>query len=57
MWRVTVRNGPSVEKLRCQTLPEALDKRRTLLSGESVITRDGVWIGREWLRVSRHDHR
>lgn len=35
------------------TLSEALDKRRTLLSGESVITRDGVWIGREWLRVSR----
>lgn len=35
------------------SLPEALDKRRTLLSGESVITRDGVWIGREWLRVSR----
>ena len=35
------------------TLPEALEKRRTLLSGESVITRDGVWIGREWLRVSR----
>jgi hypothetical protein len=25
MWRVTVRNGPSVEKLRCETLPEALD--------------------------------
>jgi chromosome segregation protein len=35
------------------TLPEALDKRRTLLTGESVITKDGVWIGREWLRVSR----
>ncbi|HLS80608.1 MAG TPA: chromosome segregation protein SMC [Steroidobacter sp.] len=35
------------------SLPEALEKRRTLLSGESVITRDGVWIGREWLRVSR----
>jgi chromosome segregation protein len=35
------------------TLPEALEKRRALLSGESVITRDGVWIGREWLRVSR----
>ena len=35
------------------TLSEALEKRRTLLSGESVITRDGVWIGREWLRVSR----
>ena len=25
MWRVTVRTGPSVEKLRCETLPEALD--------------------------------
>ena len=25
MWRVTVRNGPRVEKLRCETLPEALD--------------------------------
>lgn len=35
------------------TLPEALEKRRTLMSGESVITRDGVWIGRDWLRVSR----
>jgi chromosome segregation protein len=35
------------------TLTEALEKRRTLLSGESVITPDGVWIGREWLRVSR----
>ena len=25
MWRIKVRNGPRVEKLRCQTLPEALD--------------------------------
>jgi chromosome segregation protein len=24
-----------------------------LQAGESVITRDGVWIGRDWLRVSR----
>jgi hypothetical protein len=24
-WRVTVRRGPDVEKLRCETLPEALD--------------------------------
>jgi chromosome segregation protein len=35
------------------SLPEALAKRPLLLSGESVITRDGVWIGRDWLRVSR----
>jgi hypothetical protein len=24
-WRVVVRRGPEVEKLRCETLPEALD--------------------------------
>jgi len=35
------------------TLHEALERRHTLRDGESVITRDGVWIGREWLRVSR----
>jgi len=35
------------------SLNEALAKRPTLLSGESVITRDGIWIGRDWLRVSR----
>jgi chromosome segregation protein len=35
------------------SLNEALAKRPTLLSGESVITRDGLWIGRDWLRVSR----
>jgi chromosome segregation protein len=36
-----------------ETLGEALERRRTLLDAESVITRDGVWIGRDWLRVSR----
>ena len=35
------------------TLSEALERRHTLADGESVITRDGVWIGRDWLRVSR----
>src|SRR5512138_3899809 len=35
------------------TLSEALERRHTLANGESVITRDGVWIGRDWLRVSR----
>ncbi|AMN46848.1 chromosome segregation protein SMC [Steroidobacter denitrificans] len=35
------------------TLAQALEKRRDLRAGESVITRDGLWIGREWLRVSR----
>jgi chromosome segregation protein len=35
------------------SLPEALERRRSLADGQSVITRDGVWIGRDWLRVSR----
>ena len=35
------------------SLPEALALRASLGAGESVITRDGIWIGRDWLRVSR----
>ena len=34
-------------------LDEALRLRSSLQSGESVITRDGVWLGEHWLRVSR----
>jgi chromosome segregation protein len=34
-------------------LDEALALRAGLGDGESVITRDGVWLGRTWLRVSR----
>ncbi|HSN72528.1 MAG TPA: chromosome segregation protein SMC, partial [Steroidobacteraceae bacterium] len=36
-----------------ETLAEGLARRSSLQAGESVITRDGVWIGRDWLRVSR----
>ena len=35
------------------TLGEALRIRTGLRSGQSVITRDGIWIGPDWLRVSR----
>ena len=35
------------------SLDAALAMRRTLRAGESVITPDGVWLGRDWLRVSR----
>jgi chromosome segregation protein len=35
------------------SLAEALARRRGLRAGESVVTRDGVWIGRDWLRLSR----
>ncbi len=41
-----------------EELSEALRKRAALGAGESIITRDGIWIGRDWLRVSRdHDAR
>ena len=35
------------------SLSEALQLRARLSRGESVITRDGVWMGQNWLRVSR----
>ncbi len=36
-----------------ETLNEALKVQRRLGSGESVVTRDGVWLGPDWLRLSR----
>ncbi|MFZ1624329.1 MAG: chromosome segregation protein SMC [Gammaproteobacteria bacterium] len=40
--------------VRCaNTLDEALQLRRDLRSGESVITPEGVWLGARWVRISR----
>jgi chromosome segregation protein len=36
-----------------ETLADALQTRRQLADDESVITRSGEWIGRDWLRVNR----
>src|SRR5690606_1351458 len=36
-----------------ETLHEALALRPRLGAGESVVTRDGLWLGAGWLRVSR----
>jgi len=36
-----------------ETLNEALKVRGRLGSGESVVTRDGIWLGPDWLRLSR----
>ena len=36
-----------------ETLAEALSRRRQLAAGESVVTRDGIWLGIDWLRLSR----
>ena len=37
------------------SLPEALSIRNTLADHESVVTRDGIWLGKSWLRVARAD--
>jgi chromosome segregation protein len=39
--------------LTAESLSEALQRRASLGPGQSVITRGGEWVGREWLRVSR----
>ncbi len=39
--------------LFAEDLPGALLRRSTLAAGESIITRDGIWLGRNWLRVAR----
>jgi len=35
------------------TLGEAMSRRPSLGPGESVVTRDGIWVGPNWLRVAR----
>jgi chromosome segregation protein len=39
--------------LIAESLAEALQRRATLAAGQSVITRGGEWLGRDWLRISR----
>ena len=34
------------------TLDAAMQMRASLADGESIITRDGIWIGKHWLRIS-----
>ncbi len=36
-----------------ETLNEALMRRTHLAGRDSIITRDGIWMGRDWLRVVR----
>jgi chromosome segregation protein len=39
--------------LTAESLSEALTVRRGLAAGQSVVTRDGIWLGADWLRLSR----
>ncbi len=36
-----------------ETLEQALSQRASLLTGESLVSRDGYWVGRHFLRISR----
>jgi chromosome segregation protein len=36
-----------------ESLADALRLRHGLRSGQSVVTRDGIWLGPDWLRLSR----
>jgi chromosome segregation protein len=46
--------GPLLDGIyAAESLDEALAMRTQLAANESVITRDGVWIGKSWLRVAR----
>ena len=51
-------SGPAVDKLlkgvrAVESVTEALALRRRLRPQESVVTRDGLWMGRRWIRIRR----
>jgi len=53
-----VRGEPDMKSLLgsirvAESLDEALSLRGTLVAGQSVMTREGIWVGPNWLRVSR----
>ncbi|MBX2825043.1 MAG: chromosome segregation protein SMC [Gammaproteobacteria bacterium] len=42
--------------VRCaESLAEALAQRSSLGAGESIVTRDGMWLGASWLRIGEAD--
>jgi chromosome segregation protein len=38
-----------------ESVHEAIARRHELADGESFVTREGVWVGRHWLRMNRSD--
>jgi chromosome segregation protein len=52
--------GQGVERLladvhAAESLPAAVISRKRLRAHESVVTRDGFWLGPDWLRINRSD--
>ncbi len=44
-------SGPLQDVYAAESLTEAMELRRQLPEHGSVVTRDGIWLGRHWLRV------
>ncbi len=55
-------NAPwSIDSLMCgvycvDDLALAVELRANLAAHESVVTRDGIWLGRSWLKIKRDDN-
>ncbi len=50
----TVQLNQFMHGIRCtDTLEQALTMRHALAANESIITKDGIWLGPNWLRISR----
>lgn len=45
--------APLAQVYTADTLSDALQARGSLANGQSIITRAGEWVGRDWLRISR----
>jgi chromosome segregation protein len=50
----TVELSQFLHGIHCaENLEQALTRRHSLAAGETIITRDGIWLGANWLRISR----
>ena len=38
-----------------ESLANAVSRRKSLQPGQSVIARNGIWLGRDWVRVARSE--
>ena len=49
----SVELSPFLHGIRCtENLDQAITLRHTLSDGESIITKDGIWLGANWIRIS-----
>ncbi len=39
----------------CESVEQAIDKRASLKSGQSIITADGFWVSKNWARIAKKE--